>query len=111
MMSSKLCKECPFRTASAPGWIGGYEDPQEIADIVLGDGRFPCHLEVNRLVEEGKRFTKAASEAPVCSGSAAMLSNMLKLSRNPAVAAKQREVGKRADVFPNPTAFCEHHRQ
>lgn len=107
------CAQCPFRRTAMRGYLGGHREPNEITDIVVGDGRFPCHMEVTNLTDRGRpvrlKFHRAVEMAEVCAGSAAMLSNMLKRSRDRDVSTKQSEVGKRADVFNNPQEFCEYH--
>lgn len=109
-MTKKPCKECPFRRASAPGWIGSHEHVQEIIDTVRADQRFPCHLQVNTAMEEdGEDFVTAALLADVCVGSAQFLNNQLKMSRHPDVVAAQRRVGKNPDVFTTPAEMVAHH--
>lgn len=108
-MMKKPCRECPFRRDSASGWIGSHEHVQEIIDTVRADQRFPCHMQVNELMEDGEDFNAATMIASVCVGSAQFLSNQLKMSRHPDVVAVQRQVGKNPDVFTMPTEMVAHH--
>lgn len=110
MKSSEPCARCPFRRNAPAGYIGGHDHPEEITDIaVRTDGRFPCHMEVNKQVEGGEKFDRAVWTAPVCSGAAALLNNMCKLSRQPEVARMQKQIGKRIDIFDRPEEMDAHH--
>lgn len=111
-MSKVPCKECPFRKESLPGWIGGHEDPSEITKLVLADQRFPCHLDVNKLMHDGGHtFEDAAAMGATCIGSLAFMNNQHKRSRGRATAMLQDEVGKRDDVFKCASAMHAHHRR
>ena len=111
------CHECPFRKKSLRGYVGGHKDVQEIVDIVYSDQKFPCHLEVTSIQKrltgsfdkDEDFFEQADSEAPVCAGSAAMLRNTCKLSRDKEVMATQKIVGKRDDVFANGAEMVKYH--
>lgn len=97
------CNECPFRKKSLPGYIGDHSDVSEIIDIVQGDGKFPCHMQVNVVrKQQGCSYKDALVRAPVCAGSAAFLCNQIKVSRDPEVGAAQKLVGTREDVFGMP---------
>lgn len=105
----KPCGECPFRRASAAGWLGEHENAQEIITIIRHDKRFPCHLQVNKNLEEGRDFLEASFEADHCVGALAFMNNTCKMSRNPSIAADQRVVGKREDVFASAAEMDLHH--
>lgn len=111
MKNNDPCRECPFRKKSPSGYIGAHEAVEEITGIVLTDNRFPCHMEVTKQVNRGEKFERAIWTAPVCAGSAAMLCNMIKISRQPEVARLQKEVGKRPDVFSTATDMEIHHNE
>jgi hypothetical protein len=100
------CPKCPFRKDSAPGWLGGHS-PRDLLDVVLRDGAWPCHQ-----THEGMSFEAARKHPTVqhCGGAAAFASNICKVSRDTEVAAHQRVVGRRADVFGLPQGFLAHHR-
>jgi len=106
---SQPCPECPFRRKAPAGYIGAHDAVEEITDIVLSDGRFPCHMEVTKRTERGEKFDRAVWTAPVCVGSAALLCNMIKRSRLRDVSAVQDTVGKRDDVFARPEEMHSHH--
>lgn len=105
----KPCRECPFRRASPAGWIGSHEHVQEIIDIAVRDGRFPCHTQVNELIDEGSDFVDAALDADVCVGSAQFLSNQCKLSRDLDVVRTQRAAGRSPEVFTHAAEMVAHH--
>jgi hypothetical protein len=57
------CRECPFRKASLPGWLGS-DTPQEVVDHVLGRQEiepglivggepqdYACHMDVDRVMD------------------------------------------------------------
>ncbi len=137
-LGPKPCSECPFRKTAPPGYIGGHSDPAEITTIVFEyDQKFPCHLDVNRLHHDdalpddhgglldlddpielaiatelagGMSYEDACREARQCVGSLICMNNSGKLSRDPAVARKQKELGKSDEVFANRHEFVEYHR-
>ncbi len=106
---TKPCGDCPFRRAAPAGWIGGHGDPAEISAIVMSDQKFPCHVVVNELENEGADFETAVDAAPYCVGSLAMMNNACKLSRNTFVSDLQKRIGKNEDVFANVVEFQAHH--
>jgi len=107
--ATQPCAECPFRRKAPAGYIGAHDAVEEITDIVLSDGRFPCHMEVTKRTERGEKFERAVWTAPVCAGSAALLSNMIKRSRMREVSILQDALGKRDDVFARPEEMHSHH--
>jgi hypothetical protein len=108
-MKNEPCKECPFRRASMPGWLGDHATSQEIVNIVQFDGFFPCHMRVSRLVNLGVPFPTAAAEAEHCIGALAFMNNSCKVSRDPDIARQQQEVGRREDCFSWSFEMTEHH--
>lgn len=123
------CKECPFRVRSAPGYVGGHADAMEILHIVRMDGKFPCHLEVNRIMsdmvaaadaflpdedtdesDEGYAFRYAVGEAPFCTGALIFMNQTAKRSRDPAVCKLQDKAGKSKTVFGSANDFLTHHK-
>lgn len=106
---TKLCNDCPFRRNAPAGWIGAHTHPSEITDIVLADQKFPCHVAVNKLENEGADFETAVNAAPYCIGSLVMMNNTAKLSRNSFVLELQKRIGKSSDVFANAREFVAHH--
>lgn len=37
------CPQCPFRSTSASGWLGGYETPGNVLNALWHDSPFFCH--------------------------------------------------------------------
>ncbi len=106
---TRPCGECPFRRVSLAGWIGAHDEPTEITDIVMADQKFPCHVAVTELENDGADFDTAVDAAPYCVGSIIMMNNTCKLSRNSFVADLQKRVGKSEKIFANAREFIEHH--
>lgn len=100
------CKECPFRKDSPPGWIGTHSSAQEIVDIVKHDQYFPCHMKVDYNDPDWK---DKITEKPHCVGGLAFMNNSCKVSRDPVIAAMQKDVGRRDDVFSFGHEMVEHH--
>ena len=73
----KPCKECPFRVNSAPGWIGPYETPQDLLELIQYERPFPCHLTMGSDEDNGK-----AMEEILCKGSVLYMRKMGKLPRS-----------------------------
>lgn len=99
------CPKCPFRKTSAPGWLGSH-NPQELVGVVLRDGAWPCHQTHNGMSFEAARQHPRVQH---CGGAAAFAANICKVSRDSEVAAHQRRVGKRTEVFGLPQDFIDHH--
>ena len=105
----KACKECPFHKKSAAGWIGEHNHIDEIIDYAIHDVPFPCHMEVNSLVEKGYVFKKAYKTANNCTGQLQFMNNMCKLSRDKKIALLQKEAGRSELIFKTPTEMRSHH--
>lgn len=109
MKKKEPCKECPFRRSSPAGWLGEHETSQEIANIVLFDGFFPCHMEVTKETEKGVPFDEAVQTSSSCIGSLAFMNNQFKRSRDHAIAKEQDQVGQRDDCFKFAVEMRAHH--
>lgn len=97
------CKECPWRRASAPGWLGNHTPGDFIALSEQG-AHLPCHLHVSY---EDADWQEQAARAPQCAGHAVYLANRCKLPSGDQI------VGK-ADhklVFTRPHEFVAHHKR
>ena len=91
------CKECPWRKASAPGWLGGALGPDEWREVAHSDTVVPCHmapLDVNGTAQ--------------CAGLAVYRANVCKSPRDPTILRLPRDNG--AKVFETPTQFMDHHK-
>lgn len=89
------CKECPWRRASMPGWLGEQYSPEEFRAIAHSDSRFPCHRTI------GKK------EELQCAGMAIYRANVIKRPRDPAILILPVD---REKVFATPDEFVTHHR-
>jgi hypothetical protein len=107
----QACKECPFRRASIPGWLGEssgkpmeFIGPHWQADLPL-----PCHLTVNW---ESDNSQGRAAEAPLCFGLLTMMKNSAKMPRDPELAAAVRSVERNTDeFFTHLGEFVQHHQK
>lgn len=108
-LCAKECKECPFRRASAPGFLGSSSgDPWDFAaQHVYGDVYLPCHLRVNW---EKSDAQERALEAPVCRGFMTMMKNAGQMPRNPEMAALYSQMPPDPETFfASYKEFHEHH--
>lgn len=94
------CVECPWRKASAAGWLGGYS-PEWYADA-LSHGEIPaCHLN-----DHGPESDKTA----FCAGAAATMANACQQPYKQKGAREAVDgVGKREDCFSHQALFYQHH--
>lgn len=95
------CIECPWRKASAPGWLGAAE-PGEFLALAHSNERMPCHLAVNY---ESSNWKAQAEKAPQCAGRAIFLANQLKLPTGDILRLKADP----ETVFNRPHEFIAHH--
>ena len=103
------CSECPFRRASAPGWLGA-DTPEGFVEKVHFEVPLPCH---RHLANEGTReqFEESIKTAPYCAGALIMMRNSAKVPRDPEhAAARNSVVPDHASVFSFPAQFIDHHR-
>lgn len=104
--AKKVCRECPFRRASAPGYLGeaSYDPHGFIAPHYHGDVRLPCHMAINW--ETGKNI----DDAPICRGFAIFMKNNVKYADNPEVRKAMEEVKvDRESIFGWFNEFITHH--
>jgi hypothetical protein len=99
------CGECPWRKASAPGWLGA-DTPEGFAATSEAEVRMPCHIHVDYDRDD---WEEQADEAPQCAGRAIHFKNRCKLPHNPDVAALVKEVERSPDVFTHVHDFIDHH--
>lgn len=107
----KPCRDCPWRRAHAPGWLGGYE-PEWFTERVYKEVPINCHLTLNNpsVEETAKDGEQAVIEKfPLCAGSLIVQKNMCKLPRDPELAAAVAAVERSPDVFNHPVEFLHHH--
>lgn len=110
------CAQCPFRRTSLRGYVGGHSNVSEITNLVWNDRKFPCHMDVTRILEK-QHIADTGEELPIavvdeaqhCAGALALLNNAYKRSRDKSVSAAQKLIGKRADVFNRPEEMQAYH--
>ncbi len=108
-MNTAPCRECPFRRASAPGYLGqASHDPHEfLGSHWYGFVPLPCHLRVNW---EAPNAQEQVQGAQLCQGFLIMCKNACKLPLNSLVAEALSQVEPdRVNVFSHANEFCEHH--
>lgn len=98
------CRECPWRKASAPGWLGA-DTPEGFVATSEAEVRMPCHLHVDY---ESDDWEEQAADAPQCAGRAIHFANRCKMPRNPELLKLPPD---RENVFTFPAEFIEHHNQ
>lgn len=99
----KPCRECPFRRASAPGYLGN-SSPLEFQKCAASPTRMPCHLRVDY---ERKDWKRQAAKAPQCVGRAILTANICKRVDDPLLLTAKAD---RVAVFSHPLEMLEHHR-
>ena len=105
----KPCSECPFRKRSLPGWLGPWklDDFTNVrSGIIHGETRFVCHETVTDDQEGELRAGNL-----VCTGSLICRNRSCKSSREPEMAALERDVREHEAVpdIMNAWEFEEHH--
>lgn len=93
------CAECPWRKASAPGWLGGYT-AEDYADDVQSNLLPSCHL---------RDHGPETPETALCVGSAHTSANACIMPYGDAQREAVAQVGQNADCFRNPGEFYAHH--
>jgi len=103
------CRECPFRRASAAGYLGECShDPHEFVDLHWHtDLPLPCHMAVDW---ENPDAQEIAMEAALCRGFLILLHNSCKLPHNRDLADAVRSMEPDHErFFSRLDEFCEHH--
>ena len=96
------CPECPFRKASAPGWLGPWEPSKLLASLPYEI--FPCH----RTIGDNTDSLRG------CAGAAIYLNNRLEISRCHETAEHQQVLKDSDDadsVFSGAGEFLDHHQR
>lgn len=95
------CRECPFRKASLPGYLGE-ATPEQFIATVHADHEMPCHLTVDY---EDPKWKEKLFEDSFCAGSLIYARNVAMMSRD----AKRPTLEKSDGVFASRAEFVEHH--
>ncbi len=112
--SEEVCKECPFRRKSAPGYLGAasYDPHAFLAPHYHGDLRLPCHMRVDwdNRKKNKKGFTP--EDAPLCRGFVIFMKNNVKYADNPEVRAAMETVEvDRENILGWQHEFIDHHSE
>lgn len=97
-----MCKECPFKKTSLPGYLGN-DTPDGFLATTMADTPMPCHMQVDY---ERDDWREQASKAALCAGALHMFANMCKLSRD----STRPRLPKSDEVFTFPSDFLKHHK-
>lgn len=89
--AATVCAECPWRRASAPGWLGGRITADGWIQIALSDQAVPCHTR----------------DGIHCKGLSIFRRNIGKLPRDASIPTSEPD---RERIFAMPSEFLEHHK-
>lgn len=67
----RICRECPFRRESWPGYLGN-DNPTEFVNKAEAGVAMPCHMKVDY---EQPDWEARAASAPLCRGALTYLQN------------------------------------
>lgn len=96
------CGACPWRRASAPGWLGN-STPLEFVQQAEAGIKMPCHLTIDYGQDDWREEQVPA--APHCAGHAIYLANRCKGERP----LRGQVQADRVAVFARPQEFLDHH--
>lgn len=107
----KMCAECPFRAAAAPGWLGPYS-VEELAQAVHMDGELACHVDVKKQHRKHGEDADVSDVVQHCVGMLRYQRSVCKIPQN----ADQAAAGRRLVAIPDvplipPGQFQAHHSQ
>ena len=102
---ARPCGACPFRRASAPGWLGA-NSPQDFIVAISTEQPLPCHSSIDYEDEDWQEQWLAGETGKICAGSLILAANMCKSPRDPNFPRKKPD---RALVFSGPAEFISHH--
>ncbi len=98
----KICKECPYKRTSAPGYLGEVSyNPEEF----LKQDYHPCHLSIDW---DNKDYSKSR----ICQGSLQFMKNTCKLPINEDIRKQLKEITvNSSEIFGRRLEFIEHHSE
>lgn len=103
--SKKPCKQCPFRRAAVPGYLGSYSGPEEFLRLHYQcEMPNPCHMTVDY---EDPDWKSQADQAPRCTGQAILFVNTAKMPRMWGIPEGTKRDTE--EVFEWPAEFIAHH--
>lgn len=103
------CRECPFRTSSAPGWIGPWSVDDILAQATSEVG-LACHVDVARLKDLNAGYLKLVRDVHVCVGSLQLCNRSGKRFVVRDLAQMQAAVGVGVNIL-NVPEFRAHHSE
>lgn len=112
------CKQCPFRSTSAPGWLGNYQGPGEVLTSLWHDSPFFCHARADYEREDWLEVLMEGGE--LCLGALIVRGRLwigIPESEDPEVREAVSEAVKRYRSDPDsfdvmgPRAFMDHHEE
>lgn len=111
-MTKKPCRECPYRRASAPGWLGS-STPEQFMLATFGqdfppipESPMPCHLSIDYEDPDWQDKWANRETGALCAGAAIMFANRVKLPKYIELPRRERS----DEVFTHPEEFIAHHR-
>jgi hypothetical protein len=106
------CRQCPFRTKAAAGWLGSYT-PDTILQHIFDETPFPCHITVDYESDDWRETIFAAdTKVQACSGFLIMMRKFAKLPRDYETGQHAMRLNKdHPAVFRLWADFVEHHHR
>lgn len=104
-----MCKECPFRAKSAPGWLGPWTI-EDFEQMMRADTNFICHMDAEQMFQIPIPDDQQDTRGSHCVGMLRYFAASGKLPRDPvkaAAVARLKEI-KDQPVIP-PGQFRKHH--
>jgi hypothetical protein len=104
----KMCAECPFRKDSAKGWLGPWDDSDEIINQSQNESGLACHMRI----EHEENGEVSYDDTHVCVGSMAYANATCKVYRAPTLREAQKKVAqtvKDEEILSNREDFSKHH--
>jgi len=108
--TKKPCSDCPFRRASAPGWLGA-GSPESFLDCIQRGEPLPCHQTIDYEDPDWLRKWSAQggeSDGRMCSGFLIFMANKMQAPRDKNF---PRLPPDQAAVFSTSIEFVRHHRE
>lgn len=104
-----MCAECPFRANAVRGWLGP-STPEQVNNAARGEEPYICHLDIERMADNGADETEIEVEGQHCVGMSRYRNSICKGSRDPEQFKFQQELKKIPDkpLIP-PNKFLEYH--
>jgi len=100
------CEQCPFRKNSLPGWLGPYENAQELLNVINAEIHFMCHMTLGQ--DDDDEVDE--SKMKYCKGALLFMINNGKLPRDKELMKLRNEAkGENLDNILDVPGFMYHH--